>query len=414
MSEAPLICHEALGVTFLVRRPIFDRNRDVWGYEVDINLEGNYSRASVSLCDLVSTYQESLAGLGVPQLTGKKLYLNIGQEDLLPIDLMQEQLEQCVFGVNGKGIRSDVCGCFADTLHLKGGCVAVDCTQDAAVVEKADIVKVSIASMTPLEVVQTRKGLKGADSLLLAADVGSWEAFEGTRALGFNYFQGPFFSLPEVKDGEPLEAGSMAKLQLLKELNNPACEMEDLSSIIATDVSLSYRVLKYINSVAFGLKNTIKSIQQAVSLLGLKELRHWATVVVMSDLDTSPKGEELAYMALQRARFLSNLAGTMKQCGHSQDTMFMLGLFSKLDALMAYPMEKALQDIPLEEDIKSALCGTLNDYRDWLLMLEAVELGNWEIANSILGKYGACFTDVATQYMKAASWAARQLPEMRH
>jgi len=94
--------------------------------------------------------------------------------------------------------------------------------------------------------------------------------------------------------------------------------------------------------------------------------------------------------------------------------MFMLGLFSKLDALLSYPMDKALADIPLDDEIKAGLCGTLNEYRDWLQMLEAVEAGDWGLANEILSNYDACFTQVATDYMKAATWAAKQLPEMKN
>jgi EAL and modified HD-GYP domain-containing signal transduction protein len=216
----------------------------------------------------------------------------------------------------------------------------------------------------------------------------------------------------QAGDDVGLAATATAKLQLLRELANPDCEMDELAAIIASDISLSYRMLRYINSASFGLRNKIKSIQQAVSLLGLNEIRHWATVVAMTDLDSTPKGEELAYMALQRGRFLSKLAGTIKGFSHSSSTMFMLGLFSLLDALLSYPMDKALDNVPLDDEIKAALCGTLNEFRDWLLMVEAVELGNWAIANEILGRYGACFTQAATQYMKASAWASSQLHNM--
>ena len=77
-------------------------------------------------------------------------------------------------------------------------------------------------------------------------------------------------------------------------------------------------------------------------------------------------------------------------------------------------MTKALEDIPMDEEIKDGLCGTLNEFRDWIRLLEAVEIGNWEIANDILGGYGACLTKAATLYMKAATWAAKQLPNMKN
>lgn len=396
----------------IVRQPIFDRNRCVWGYV--LLSSGERESAPSNLHDLISAHVETLASVGAELVKGKKLFLNVDRDDFMSANSLPENLDNCVFGVCDCGCSTSQYCCFADSLHEQGGCIAVDCGMGTEAVEKADIVKISLSGKNPTDIVQLRKEFKDVDCSLLATDITNWEAFEGTRALGFKYFQGSFFSIPEVRQDADMASVSIAKLQLLRELNNPACEVDELAKIISTDVTLSYRILRYINSAAFGLKNHIKSIQQAVSLLGLDELKNWATVVVMSALDPSPKGEELAYMALQRARFLSSLADSLKGCQLGANTMFMLGLFSKLDALLSYPMDKALADIPLDDDIKAGLCGALNEYRDWLQMLEAVETGNWARANVILSSYDACFTQVATNYMKAATWAAKQLPEMKN
>lgn len=403
----------------VVRQPIFDREKAIWGYELVANhLPVPVEQGQVSsLTELVATYKGAVSGVCDQLDADKMILLNLDQESHLDCASLPDGLDCCAFDVCGSAACSAKSLAFADTMREQGGTVVIDndLESDTSVdlMDKCDIVKVSLAGKTPPEIVQIRKKYKSFNGKLLATDIDSWEAFEGTRALGFKFFQGPFFAIPKIESDVELPPSSVAKLQLLRELSNPACEMEELASIIASDVSLSYRILKYINSASFGLKNKIKSIQQAVSLLGLNELKHWATVVVMTDLDTSPKGEELAYMALQRGRFLANLAETIKDFKHSSNTMFMLGLFSKLDALLSYPMDKALDGIPLDENIKDGLCGVLNEYRDWLLMLEAVEVGNWSIANNILGRYGACFTLAATQYMKASSWAAQQLPDMK-
>ena len=405
--------------TLVVRQPIFDRDKSVWGYELIASEEGSVGAQAegASLNNLVMAYKDSMSNMCAELSTDKKILLNLDREAYLECNCGVKGYNDCAFGVYDAAASSDQCPAFTEIMRENGGTVVLDCDMDADVLEKllgnCDIVKVSMKDKTPPDIVGIRRKFKEFDGMLLATDVATWEDFEGTRALGFKYFQGPFFNIPEVKKDEPLSSSSVAKLQLLRELNNPACEMAELSTIIASDVSLSYRILRYINSASFGFKTKIKSIQQAVSLLGLKELKHWATLVVMTDLDSTPKGEELAYMALQRGRFLSTLAGTIKGFSHSANTMFMLGLFSKLDALLSYPMEKALEEIPLDQDIKDGLCGTLNEFRDWLLMLNAVEVGNWGIANTILSRYGACFTSAATEYMKAAKWAAEQLPDMK-
>lgn len=405
--------------SIVVRQPIFDRDKDVWGYELvssgEIELEGSLDGPSLNT--IVSAYRDNISATHGELAKNKTILLNLDREAYLNCTCAPDGICNCAFGVCDEAAHADNCREFAATMREMGGTVVLDCDLDSSAIEnlfdRCDIIKVSLNGRTPPDVVKIRKKYKNFSGMFLATDVATWEDFEGTRALGFKYFQGPFFTIPEVRDDGLLASSSVSKLQLLRELNNEACEMAELSTIIASDVSLSYRILRYINSASFGFKTKIKSIQQAVSLLGLKELKHWATLVVMTDLDTTPKGEELAFMALQRGRFLSSLAGAIKGFKHSTNTMFMLGLFSKLDALLSYPMDKALQDIPLDQDIKDGLCGTLNEFRDWLLMLDAVEIGNWKIANTILSRYGACFTQAATEYMKASSWAAQQLPDMK-
>ncbi|MUM78399.1 HDOD domain-containing protein [Pseudodesulfovibrio sp. F-1] len=416
MADAVVQCQSLPEEPLLVvRQPIFDRDKSVWGYE----LRAGSTRpdgSPATLADILDAYRATLGPEGGTALVrDKKILLSIAAEN--GFDGSLADIDCCVFGLCGRAASSSRCRDLVEALHERGGIVALDVdadgTADPELVRKADIVKVSLSGKTPPEIVRLRARFKSFGGELLATDVSGWEAFEGTRALGFRYFQGPFFGVPLSGGEAALAATATAKLQLLRELANPECEMDELAGIIASDITLSYRMLKYINSASFGLRNKIKSIQQAVSLLGLNEIRHWATVVVVTDLDSTPKGEELAYMALQRGRFLSKLAGTIKGFPHSASTMFMLGLFSLLDALLSYPMDKALEGVPLDDEIKAALCGTLNEFRDWLLMVEAVELGNWTVANEILSRYGACFTQAATQYMKASAWAASQIPNMR-
>jgi EAL and modified HD-GYP domain-containing signal transduction protein len=399
----------------IVRRPIFKRDRSVWGYELVSDKPWSSDGVGTgALKRLVSGQLEKLAALGVGPGDGKKLFLNIDSEDLLH-NTWSRRWDQCVFGICGGAVCSQACSGFADRAHELGGSVALeaDGPSGTAVMDKCDIIKVSLAGKTPADIVGIRKRYKEFSGKLLATDIPDWETFEGTKALGFHYFQGPFFVEPRIEKGAKLQPSMVSKLQLLRELGAPVCEMQELARIIASDVSLSYRILQYINSASFGLKNKIKSIQQAISLLGLDELKHWATVVTMTDLDSTPNGEELAYMALQRARFLSGLASTIKACRHTPETMFLLGLFSMLDALLDHPMEKALEGIPLANDLKEGLCGADNEYGDCLRMLAAVERGDWEIANGLLSRYGACVTKAATEYLKASRWAARQLPNMK-
>lgn len=418
MSDDAIVAQEQKQL-LVVKQPIFDRDKSVWGYRFVVN--DVMAREGIEHgCDdaeLVAEQVASMSTCGTGCPIGKKLFLSITGENLIDRSVLPENLDNCIVTMSGKAANDSQCTHLSEAISGGGGSLALDYDVEADVLEslmgKCDIVKVSMADKRPAEIVALRKKFKGFQGKLLAANVEDWETYEGARALGFKYFQGSFFGVPEVKEAEGLQSTSVSKLQLLGELNNPDCGMEDLASIIASDISLSYRILQYINSASFGFRTQIKSIQQAVALLGLKELKHWATVVVMTDIDSTPKGEEVAYTALHRARFLSRFAEMSKGLSQSSESMFMLGLFSKLDALLSFPMEKALENIPLDEDIMAGLCGVANEYRGLIRMMEAVEAGNCGVASKILRRYDVNCAVMATEYMKAATWTSQQLSEMK-
>ena len=121
------------------------------------------------------------------------------------------------------------------------------------------------------------------------------------RTGGMPLFQGYFFCRPELMRGRRIDANRAALLDLLAALHNPETELADLQSKIALDVGLSFRLLRYINSAFFGLRQQVRSIGQAVALLGLEHLKQWATLTVFTSIDDKPA--ELTITALVRARF---------------------------------------------------------------------------------------------------------------
>ncbi len=404
---------------FMVRQPIFTREKNIWGYELITSSVPSMADDSQATClaDFIASFKNSLSSIVGGFAPGQKIVVNITKENLTCGGSVSPDWGDCIFNLCHDAIAAPECAEFVEFVKSGGGSVALDgdAQQHAfdGLMDKSDFIRVSLTDKTPPEIVAMRKKYKDYPGQFLIQGVSDWQSFEGTRALGFDFFQGSFFAVPEMSKDKNIPASAVAKIQLMKEISNPDCEIDELTSIIASDVSLSYRILRYINSPSFGLRSEISSIQQALSLLGLKEVRHWAMVVAMSDLDASPKGEELGFRVLQRARFVSQLADKVEGFPHSSDSMFMLGLFSKLDALLSTSMDKALEDIPLDSDMRNALCGTVNDYHDWLQLLEGVEMGDWGVANGILEKYDICFGVAAAEYMKASSWTAMQLPEMK-
>lgn len=402
----------------IVRQPIFDRDENVWGYELFINdidlgcedldeqMRGLVARELEQLfalaknkentlnCLLIHMSKETLDKLNLQSMDFKELIISLEMEDQDELKGAVDEIQRCNLRVVVEGSNCPVC---------------------EEVATNADLIRMNLKGKTPRDIVQFRTSNKKFPGAFLASDIQTWEDFHGTRALGFDYFQGPFFTRPLIDNDKDVPASKIAKLRMLKELNNDEVEVDSLADIISTDVSLSYRLLKYINSAAFGLMNKINSVSQAISLLGLKEIRRWAMMIVMTDMDASPKGGELAYLALQRAKFFESICDVCDALkSENKGKMFLFGLFSNVDALLSYEMEKALADMPIDDEIKAALCGERNKYCVWLDLLAHIETGSWDDAKSILRRMGANIPVSATNYLKASSWAAEQLPNMRH
>ena len=270
-----------------------------------------------------------------------------------------------------------------------------------------DFVKVDIPQLDTARIKDVAANLQRYGNVLLAEKVETLKVFELTRSLGFTLFQGYFFCRPEVLSGKKISTSRIAKVQLLRELSRDDFEVADLSRFIGADMSLSYRLLRYINSASFSLPNKIESIQQAVVLLGRKQLAQWLRVVVMADLSSNSLTSELAYTSAKRARFLELIGENEPGVRHLPESMFLLGLFSLLDAMMGTSMEKLLEELPLEDELVQALAGESNSMRHWLDMVIELEMGNWLNLDNLLADHGLDPSHAARYHAEAMAWTGQ-------
>jgi EAL and modified HD-GYP domain-containing signal transduction protein len=266
-----------------------------------------------------------------------------------------------------------------------------------------DIIKVDILGKTPSEVMAIVEGIRKYDAKLLAEKVENYDIFKVCRSIGFSYFQGFFFNRPEVLPGRKLSTSQINKLKLLKELSGPEVDSSRLVEIIQTDLSISYRLLKYINSAFFGLQIKVTSIPRAVSMLGLRNLRQWLQVVILSDVNTEDKAHELVRISVQRARFLQILA-ERHPTPFDGDGMFLLGFFSLLDAILDQSMDRVLEEIALDPSIKKALTDPTDPGAVWISLLEEIDRCNWDRLNKKAEQLKVPFTLVNRLSAEAAIW----------
>lgn len=400
---------------FVARQPVFDAKLNVWGYELLFRHSGESNAANVTDQNLATSkviadgFSLALQGIS----PGKRVLINFPAKLIMDGTALALPKESCVVEiletVKPTPKILDACAKLRDAGYTLALDDFVGQPGFEPFLEYTDLIKVEILGQTKEQIKTITSKLKKTKCKLLAEKVEDKETFEFVKKLGYDYFQGYFFSRPEIVPGRKIASSAMAKIELLKLLNQQECEFDELTTVIGRDISLSYRLLRFINSSAFSLRYKVDSITQAITLLGLRPLKQWAMVVLLSDIDASPRGEVLIYFSLQRARFLEQIHRFMPNRSFQPETMFLLGLFSKLDALLGQPMAEVLAGMPLEEDVKSALCGEDSEAQTWLELLDSVERGDWAIVQDIIGAYTLPPEGCAVEYMKASTWAHRTL-----
>ncbi len=239
----------------------------------------------------------------------------------------------------------------AQELRLAGFGLALDGLngENPALLEQCGIVKVQTRDREDEELRALIAQPAERGLVLVATGVASTEEFTRCRVLGFSHFQGEFFARPRGAGGEP--TGALASLQTLAELTGDESSFEELERTIGADVGLSIALLRYVNSAFFALPREIDSVREALTLLGTRAVRRWATVVALSAVPDVP--DQLVALALLRARMCELLGGGSSE--DDRDKLFTVGLFSVADALLDAPMEKILAELPFSDDMTSAL-----------------------------------------------------------
>jgi len=336
---------------FIGRQPIFDRNMQVYAYELLFRGDGESFNARVIDGDSATSQVilNTFVNLGLDKIVGNhKAFINLTRVFISNPDLIVAPPEQIVLEILEDIEPSDTIVETLNTLKKQGHTIH---NKFERFIELADIVKIDIMALDNEEIEQHVINLRQHDLKLLAEKIETYEEFEFLKSLDFDYYQGYFFSKPTIIKGRAISPNQLAVLELVATINNPDVEVEQLSKIISTDVSLSHKVLKFINSPISGLRTQVDSIQQAVVLLGLTTIKNWVTIMALANGSNKPR--ELSTTALIRARCCELLA---KQCRLPKpDGFFTVGLFSSLDAMMDQPLEELLVELPLADESKAAL-----------------------------------------------------------
>lgn len=390
---------------YVGRQPIYNRALGVYGYEllfrtgqVNAASAGYVSSDGATSTTLINSFLE----IGLERLVGKRYaFINLSEqflleEDSLPISPQQVILEVLEdVPVNMRLLKA------VKRLSEQGFIIALDDyiynPAHKPLVAMADIIKIDIKQLTEKQLIEHVHTLKKFSAKLLAEKIETIEEYEFCLKLGFDYFQGYFLSRPRIIKSQSLPTNKVAVLNVLSVLQNPDADTEDVEEAISFDVSMSYKILKLINSSFFSFRREIESIRQAIVLLGRKQLSSWASMIALSQLDDRPS--EMIRLAMTRAKMCEMLA---ERAGlNGIESYFTAGLFSALDILMERDISDVIKPLPLSEEIVTALLKRQGPIGEALQCAIAYELA--EIETAQFNQLSA--DDIYVANVEAVSWA---------
>jgi len=205
-----------------------------------------------------------------------------------------------------------------------------------------------------------------------------------------------------MRHGE-LPASKLAYLELLRAATAVEFDIEELALKIKHEASLTFRLLRYLNSAAFGLRSEVHSVTHALSLLGERELRKWIAVVSVGVL-ADEKPDELMTVPLVRGRFCEILAPLAGLAGHAND-LFLMGLLSVIDAILDQPLETILVELPVRLEIKEALLSQKGVYSRLLEIAVAHEFAEWDKVSAIAQETRMSEERISAMYVEAVDWS---------
>ena len=380
---------------FIARQPIFKRNQKVFAYELlyRAGLGNYYDPLQDGEQATSKVITNSFLMIGIARITeGKKAFINFtedmllqGYAALLPRELVVVEVLETV-GATPEVVKA------CDDLTRKGYVLALDDflydDRFLPLIKLAKIIKFDIRQMEFAELERQVGIVKQLGMRLLAEKIETVEEFEATKKLGFELFQGYFFSKPNIVQGRDIPGSKLQYLKILRMLQDENCDFGKLATLINHDVSLSYKLLKYVNSAYFSRINAARSAQEAVSMLGELHLRKWLSLMMLSYM-AEDKPSELLRLAAFRGSLCeliaTQLLGRKAEAGMYHTT----GMFSLLPALLDKPMAEVVRELPLNPAVVDALlqCGA-TPLHQTLALVAAYERGNWEESERVVAALG--------------------------
>jgi EAL and modified HD-GYP domain-containing signal transduction protein len=272
-------------------------------------------------------------------------------------------------------------------------------------VELADYIKMDFALAGVAERRELLKRLEGVALALIAEKVETQEQFAEAREEGFTLIQGYYFCRPTLLENRKVPANRPSQVEILQLLQDDSIDLHKLARLVKRDTSLTYRLLRLINSPVCAMQQEVRSVEAALIAVGEEAFRRIATLAIASELNAGGP-MELLRMAFVRARFCELGAGLSDLDKAEQ---YLLGLLSLLPAMLRIPMNELAPRLPLRGEICRALEGEKTPERALLCWIEGHEHGDWRACDMVEEKMKLQPGQLQTCYHDALAWTEAAL-----
>jgi len=398
---------------YAARQPILDADKNLYAYELLFRDSLNNVFPEIDADEATSKMVEaSQFNLGISEFTGNKpAFINFTLETIsqgYPKMLAKDEIVVEILETVKPGKRL-LAAC--KELHQQGYTLALDDYKHQTVwahfYPYIAIIKVDLLDTSSEEIEELKQAIKDFPHIkLLAEKVETHEQYQQALTQGFELFQGYFFAKPEMVKSKNLSPSQIAMAELLYESSKPELDLASITSVFERDITLSYKLLRYVNSAIFMRQSEVSSIKQALVTLGAVELKRFIGLMFASSVNPE-KPSELINLSMTRAKFCELVTPEIK-APLNTSLAFLIGLLSMIDAILDESLEDVLTKLPLSDDIKKPLLTRKGVMAAVIKLVELIEKAQWDKTALVMEKLGLNKEQVIKHYNEALAWADEQ------
>jgi len=403
--------------THMVRQPILDKNQKLVAYELVYFQDAStlYNQRDAHAANTIIAFFGGVDAAGF--LEGKDCFLaftpnllmkdvpRIFDEKKLVIQaeeniLINPEARAILSKYKNSGYRIAIQGFDFNRRYLD-------------VMPDIDIIKVDFSDVKSERIDAQCKLAKSFGKKLAAYGINSPESKELAMSYDCDYLQGESVSAMVTAKVHKIGHLQSNFFRLMAAISKEMPNYDEIAKIISMDVTLSFSLLKMINSAYFALPHKINDVKQALTILGLRQLKQW--IYLLSFSDEGGVADQLIKLSFLRAVFCQEISQYVSDFPATQQEAYLLGMFSTLGLLLEVPVENALEELPLSDELKKGLKGEEGKCFDLLSLCVSYEKGKWSQVSSLAKALSLSDDIIKSKYIGAVEyvndiWAELSVP----